>query len=186
MQVASLPTPDEYLSNLPAISQSMMDWLLRKGVHPLAVSSAENSPIRVARGHCAPDGWFDMDESGDPHFGILVEDRAGPIDVAFWHARSGRTATLHNYGFALGEHLIENPGVYSHDHHLNIFANPLDWLRSDRDGIFILNWNPVFDRLGDCPDIAVDESLLAKYRTAMQPPHMPNLFVMTDSEEAVA
>jgi hypothetical protein len=181
-----MSNPLDYWRSLPVINQVMMDWLMDNGVNPLTIGSGQNAPLKVARGHCADDGWFDVDPSGDPHFGILVEDRGGPVDVGFWHARSGRTATLLNYGFALGEHLIDNPGVYSFHGALKIHANPVEWLRAGRDGVVILDWTRAFDRLRDCPRIAVDEPLLAKYRAAMQPPHMPDLFVMTDSEEAVA
>jgi hypothetical protein len=182
----SLPDPDKYWSSLSTIPQIMFDWLLNKGVAPLSVGSGINSPLKIAHGNCAADGWFDAEAAGPACFAILVEDSAGPIDVAFWHPRSGRTATLLNYGFALGEHLIENPGVYSFGCHLNIFASPLDWLRSDRDGIFILDWTLAFDLLRYCPAVAVDSSLLATYRAAMQPQRLPDLFVMADAEEAAA
>jgi len=181
-----VPNPQDHWRSLPVINQIMFDWLLDKGVAPLSVGSGINSPLKVVCGNCAADGWFDTCPAGDPHIGILVEDRAGPIDVAFWHPRSGKTATLLNYGFALGEHLIDNPGVDSFHGALKIHANPVEWLRAGRDGIVILDWTGAFDRLRDCPRIAVDEPLLEKYRAAMQPPHMPDLFVMTDSEEAAA
>jgi hypothetical protein len=90
--MSSLPDPDKYWSSLSTIPQIMFDWLLAKGVHPLSVGSGSNSPLKVAHGNCAADGWFDPDPSGPACFAVLVEDRAGPIDVAFWDPRTGATA----------------------------------------------------------------------------------------------
>lgn len=182
----SLHDPDKYWSSLPTIPKVMFDWLLAKGVNPLAVGSGPNPPLKLAHGRCADDGWFDVDPSGEPHIAILIEDSGGPIDVAFWHPRSGRVATLLNLGFALGEEQINNPGVYSFGGCLQIHANPLDWLRSGRTGIVVLDWTRAFDLLRYSRRIAIDEVLLPTYRTAMHPQHMPELFVMTDSVEAAA
>jgi len=181
-----MPDPREHWQSLPVIRQIMFDWLLAKGIHPLAVGSGPNSPLKVAHGQCADDGWFDVDPSGDPHFGILVEDRGGPVDVAFWHARSGRIATLLNYGFALGEELIENPGVYSFHGALKIHANPVEWLRAGRDGIFVLDWGRAFDRLRYCPRITVPPCLLNVYQQSMKPQHMPEVFVLAEDRSAAA
>lgn len=178
--------PNAYWSSLPTIPQVMMDWLKDKGVHPLTIGSGQNAPIKVARGYCADDGWFDVDPSGDPHFGILVEDRGGPVDVAFWHPRSGRVATLLHYGFAFGEEQIDNTGLYSFEGYLRIHANPLDWLRADRDGIFVLDWSRAFDRLRYCPRIAVPTCILNVYQQAMKPQEMPELFVLAEDRSAAA
>ena len=155
--------PIQYWHSLPVVRTIMMQWLASKGVHPLTIGSGQNTPLKVARGYCADDGWFDTDPSGDLHIAILIEDSAGSIDVAFWHVRSGRIATLLHYGFAFGEEQIDNPGLYSFDCCLNIYANPLDWLRASRDGIFVLDWSRAFDRLRDCPRITVPPCLLDVY-----------------------
>lgn len=186
MSETLMPDPRERWHSLPVIRQIMINWLVAKGVHPLTVGSGPNTPLKVAHGNCAADGWFDPDPSGPACFAILIEDKAGPIDLAFWDPRSGATATLLNYGFALGEEQVDNPGVYSFDGFLKVHTDPLAWLRDNRDGIFILDWRRAFDRLRYCPAVAVDASLLATYRVAMQPPHMPNLFVMMDGEAAAA
>jgi len=178
--------PQAYWQNMATIPQIMMDWLASKGVHPLTIGSRENTPLKIAHGHCADDGWFEADPSGDPHIGILVEDSAGPIDVGFWHARTGRTATLLNYGFALGEQQIDNPGLYRFEGYLRIYVDPVEWLRSGRDGIVVLGWSRAFDRLRYCPRVAVPPCLVSVYQQAMKPQHLPEVFVLMNEVRTAA
>ena len=44
----SLHDPDKYWSSLPTIPKVMFDWLLAKGVNPLAVGSGPNPPLKLA------------------------------------------------------------------------------------------------------------------------------------------
>ena len=82
-----------------------------------------------------------------------------------------------NYGFALGEEQIDNTGLYSFEGCLSIHANPLEWLRASRDGIFVLDWCRAFDRLRYCPRIAVHQPCLAQYvSTGDEVGAMPEVF----------
>lgn len=177
--------PLQYWRSIPVIPQITMNWLASNGVHPITIGSGENTPLKIAHGYCSVGGWFDADPSGDPHIGILIEDSAGSIDVAFWHLRSGRIATLLHYGFALGEEQIENTGLYSFEGYLRIHADPVEWLRSGRDGVFVLDWSRAFDRLRYCPRIAVHYSLIETYRKAMKP-QLPELFVIKNDQSEAA
>ncbi len=49
----------------------------------------------------------------------------------------------------LGEALILNPGTTAFDRWLNIFADPLAWLRASRNGIVVLRWEWAFEQLRD-------------------------------------
>lgn len=80
--------------------------------------------------------------------------------------------------------MIYNPGTYSFNCALNIFVDPLDWLRAKRDGIVVLDWTRAFDRLRDAPRIALAESLVPKYERYMRPAHMPKLFVISNKRRA--
>jgi len=177
-------SPQRFWQSLPVIPQGMIDLLLSQGVDPLAIGSAANPPLKVSIGQCAADGWFLPNETENLCITIPVDDGAGLIDVAFWDQRTGKTARLLKCGFALGEEQINNPGIYSFGGHLKIHVSPLGWLRSGRNGIFVLDWSHAFDRLRHCPRIAMDACLLTKYRAAMQPPQLPELFVLTDDKEA--
>lgn len=171
-----VPNPQDHWRSLPVINQVMMDWLMDNGVNPLAIGSGPNPPLKVAHGNCAADGWFDADSAGDPHIGILVEDRAGPIDVAFWHARSGRTATLLNYGFALGEELIDNPGIYAFGGALQVWRTPLQWLQAGRTGIVILKPAMAWYRLLHIQRIeARDHQHASHLKRLLRPPRGPEV-----------
>ncbi len=179
-----MPDPQCLYRSLPVIPQVMMDRLLNLGVPPLALGSGANSPLKAVRGVCASDGWFDAADFGPACYAIAIDDADGVIDVAFWDARTGHTARLLKLGFAVGEEQIDSAGTYSFGGHLKIHASPLGWLRSGREGIFVLDWGMAFDRLRDCPRIAIDACLLPTYREAMQPAPMPELFVVADDKEA--
>ena len=179
-----MPDPKTFYRSLPVIPQAMIDYLLDRGVEPLALGSGANWPLKGARGVYASDGWFDPVEFGSACYAVPIDDGDGVIDVAFWDARTGDTGRLLRCGFALGEQQINNPGTCSLGGHLKIHASPLDWLRSGRDGIFVLDWGLAFDRLRCCPRVAVHQSVLSAYRSAMKSPHLPRLFVMTDDREA--
>ena len=59
--------------------------------------------------------------------------------------------------FAIGEGAIANPATYSFDCNLNVFADPIEWLKHGRDGTVIIRWSGCFDKLRDAPRVAVDE-----------------------------
>ncbi len=182
--VAIMLHPSEFYSTLPVISQPMIDHLLDRGVEPLALGSGANWPLKVANGLCASDGWFDAEDFGPACYAVPIDDGDGVVDVGFWDPQTGGTARLLKCAFALGEEQIRNPGTYSLGGHLKIHASPLDWLRSGRDGIFVLDWSLAFNRLRHWPRVAIDARLLPTYRAAMQPPHLPELFVFSDDKEA--
>jgi hypothetical protein len=160
-----------------SLEQAQIDWLLSNGVtipamiHPQA--------ILLARGVKAHDGRFEETPDGLP---CLVFEEAE--DEVFWQPRTGEFATSEGRAFALGEETIYDPCTYAFDCNLNIFASPLDWLRAKRDGCVVLDWSHPFDRLRDCPRIAVPENLLLEYRRHMKPPRMPELFVNSRKKEA--
>ncbi|PKA39651.1 hypothetical protein CWR43_30770 [Rhizobium sullae] len=159
-------------------TQEHLDWLLQAGVPLRALSKP--APIRLAHGYRALDGLFDEDPSG-PAWIVFPETH----DCIYWQPRSGELASW-NGAFALGEEAICNAGTYSLDRCLNIFSNPLDWLRYRRDGIVVLNWRFAFDHLRDAPRIAVAESLLPVFEQHMQPRRMPAVFVLRERKGAAA
>lgn len=155
----------------PPIEFDRFNWLHKAGV-PIDILVAL-TPIRIATGRRADDGIFEDDETGA---GFLVFEEAE--DVIFWQPRTGEIATAFNRAFALGEDAIYNPGTYAFDYHLNIFPDPLSWLRNRCDGCVVLDWSRAFDGLRDCPRIAIDESLIFAYRKHMAS-RMPALSVRT-------
>jgi len=170
-----IPLPD--LSTYPPIDFDRFIWLHRAGVPVETLITL--MPIMMATGIIAPDGRFEDEPDGQT---FLVFEEAE--DAVFWQPRSGKLATWNGRAFALGEDAIYNPGTFAFDCHLSIFSDPLEWLRSRCDGCVVLDWSRAFDRLRDCPRIAVAEPLLFQYRRAMKPPRLPDVLVLTDRRAA--
>ncbi|WP_026619408.1 hypothetical protein M728_001110 [Ensifer sp. WSM1721] len=167
------------LGRFRKLTPQQVGWLLAEGVR---MSAVMRPPIvMLAHGFKADDGLFEEHAHGEP---FLVFPEAE--DCIFWQPRSGAMATWNGRGFAVGEDLISAASTCSFDGNLNVFANPLDWLRWDRDGIVIVNLSLAFDRLRDVPRVAVAESLLPTYRKHMQPARMPELFVLREHKGAAA
>lgn len=151
--------------------QADLDWLIREGVSTAAM--VQPLPVMIATGRMAADGLFEHAAEGERWLAFEEAE-----DVVFWQPRRGAIATYAGRAFALGEAAIDNPGTYAFDCALNIFDDPLEWLRAKRDGIVVLDWKRAFERLREAPGIAVAEELLPLYRRHMRPARMPELFVV--------
>ncbi len=170
--------PDCHLS---CPDQADLDWFRRAGIDIMALATP--SAMQVARGNAVHDGLFEHDDGGDVWFAF---EEFGADDIVFWHRRSGRLATWSGRVFALGEEIIGEASTYSFDCALNVFEDPIGWLRSGRDGIVIVphRWPMAFDRLRDRPRIAIAESLLPFYRRHMKPARVPELFIIPGKRSA--
>lgn len=158
------------------LKQPHLDWLRKHDVPLHALLWPE--PMRWAAGTIAKDGRFEEGE-GEEHL-VFPE----PEDVVFWRPGTDTLGTWHRRIFALGAEAIDNPGTFALDGNLNIFPSPLQWLQAKRDGIVVLDWSLAFDRLRDCPRVAVAESLLPQYRRHMQPARLPKIFVISERRAA--
>lgn len=159
------------ITHYPCPPQEILDWLIGLGIDPMAL--AKPLGVRFARGYRAHDGIFE--DAADGGEWLVFE---GPNDVIYWHPATGALATRWNRAFALGEEIIDQAATCSFDCNLNIFNDPIEWLRNMRDGIVVLDWDQAFERLRDCPRVAVAEKLLETYQRAMRPKHLPELFVL--------
>jgi len=119
--------------------------------------------------------------SGDRWYAFPV---SAADDIVFWQKETGKIAIWTGRAFALGEEIIWDASTYSFDCALNIFSDPLDWLRARRDGIVVLDWYRAFDRLRDAPRIAVTEDILPLYRRHMKPLRTPRLLVIPSGRRA--
>jgi len=156
-------------------SQAELDAFLRADVDIMTLATPVG--MRVAAGWAAHDGLFEPDAAGDRWFAF---EQPGVDDIVFWNRSSGRLCTWSGRTFALGQELIDEPATYSFDCNLNIFVDPLEWLKAQRDGIVVLpdKWPLAFDRLRDCPRVAIDERLLSRYTKSMKPARLPEVFVI--------
>jgi hypothetical protein len=176
-----IPLPD--FTDYACLSQAHLDWFKRQGVPVTAlftsIDDGNPTAIRVARGHRAEDGRFEDDPAG-PQWLAFEE----PEDVVYWNPRVAKLATRNGRAFALGEDAITNPGTYAFDNRLDIYPDPLTWLRAKRDGIVILDWSRAWSRLQDAPRVGVSESLFATYSRHMRPPAGPEVFVLKQERMA--
>ncbi|WP_183189274.1 hypothetical protein [Ancylobacter tetraedralis] len=159
------------IERFPFIEFRQFDWLRRAGVDTTVIT--RRMPIRLAHGTVAGDGRFDVDPEGRGFLAFSEGD-----DAVFWCPATGQTATWSGIAFALGEAAILAPETFAFDGHLNVYATPLEWLLSGCDGCVVLDWPRAFDRLRDCPRIAISESLLFLYRRHMKPARLPELSVL--------
>lgn len=159
------------------LKQAHIDWLLRS--HVTIDAMIRPAAIRLAHGHKAHDGIFESDPDGTSWLVFEEQD-----DVVYWQPRTGDLATDCGRAFALGQDAIDNPVTYSFDRNLNVFASPLEWLQAKRDGIVVIDWQRCWSRLQDAPRIAVAEPVLFQFRRHFEPPHKPEIFVLTGERMA--
>lgn len=162
-------------------NQSEIDEMLQAGIDIMALAMPE--PVLVAYGIVGADGRFEPHDRGSRW---LALEAPASDDVIVWQPQGKGPAGWSGRAFALGEEIIDRPETCSFDCSLNIFADPIDWLRARRDGIVILpsQWTLAFDRLRDVPRIAIAERLLPLYRRHMKPSHLPELRVIPERRVA--
>ncbi|NTI22271.1 hypothetical protein G6M87_10425 [Rhizobium rhizogenes] len=137
------------------------------------------APIRIVRGYRGRDGRFEIDGLSDQWLAFAQRN-----DVILWNLASGQFATWNGRAFALGEDQIGDAATCALDHCLNIFADPMTWLRASCDGIVVTDWTQAFDRLRDVSRVAVDADILQRYHKAMVPKRLPRVFVISKSRAA--
>jgi hypothetical protein len=162
----------------PFIDWQRFSWLSRSGV-PTETMVSVVARTMLAKGRIRH-GEFEDDDTGETF--LVFEQEGGLI---YWQPRTGQIAAGSGRAFALGEDIIDAAETYSFDCHLNIFVDPLEWLRNRCDGIVVVDWACAFDRLRHVPRLAVAEDLLPTYRANMRPAGLPDVAVIT-SEWRVA
>lgn len=155
-------------------------WLQSQGVRVDVLESLAMMPLRLAHGHVGDDGIFEDDISGPPHLVFPQHD-----DVVYWHPKSGSLGSWNGRSFALGEDMVDIPETYAFDCNLNLFPDPMQWLKAKRDGIVILDWHRAWIRLQDAPRIAVHDSLLPLFKRHFQPPHKPEISIFKTDRSVV-
>lgn len=160
----------EYPLHLEPLSEAQTKWLSTKAVPPRALQ--EPTPILSAAGRRLKEGYFEPTPEGRKWL-VFQEE----LDLVYWQPGTGEIASDTLRAFALGEENLQNPWATALDRYLNVFEDPLEWLRDSRRGIVIIKWKEAFDRLRDCPALAIPEALISKYKRFMRPPFLPRLAV---------
>ena len=131
-------------------------WVLRQGVHESAL--VRPWPIGGANIRLLDGGTFDHDVTGARALTLRAEDRGEVIDLVAWEPSTGKLASWHGNTFCLGDFdQIYNPATYFMGGALRVHADPLDWLRANREGIVILRRDFAYAHLRFCPRILCDD-----------------------------
>jgi hypothetical protein len=151
------------------LDQALRNWLEAQGVSAQAIASPW--PIKAATVRLAKDGRFDRDPDGVMALTIAVIDHGEIVDLAAWHAGSGRLATWLGVGFALGQAQIFEAATYMFDSPLLVHRTPLGWLRAKCRGIVILRPELAYGYLAHVEHIeAEDEAHEWEIRKLVRPP----------------
>jgi hypothetical protein len=129
-------------------------WLLDQGVTPHALGSSYG--VRASRVRFLPNGHYVPEQLGDFTFVFAIIGVGGIYDAAAWCPTSGRTASRLGVGYALGQAQVTRKSLLP-TRKLRVRRDPLDWLRSDRHGIVVIDPAHAAHELADV-DIEADDA----------------------------
>jgi hypothetical protein len=130
---------------------------------------------------------FDFKRDGKPAIIIKAEDRGDEVDLVAWHQSTGKFASWHGNTFCLGDlDQISNPATYFMEGALRIHANPLDWLRANREGIVILRPDLTHAHLATCRSLAFSDVTHARQVEQWLQPPKPTVEILVEVKERAA
>jgi hypothetical protein len=115
--------------------QHEFDWLRSQGVSEEALDEYPH----IGAAYVQFDGsHFEEAEGRRRALTFVIYDCGEFIDFAAWQPQTGELATWRGAGFAIGQDQIFNPATYFDGGDLRVHADPLAWLKADREGIVIV------------------------------------------------
>jgi hypothetical protein len=162
-----------------------LEWLFAHGVAPDVM--AEPWPIRSARVVFDDLHGFDFNRDGEPALIFKAEDRGEEIGLIAWELSTGKFASWDGNTFCLSDlDQLDNPAIYFSGGSLQIHADPLDWLRANREGIVILRPDLTYAYLRHCPRLVfADQRHAERVWNWIQPP-MPTAELLVEVREELA
>lgn len=123
---------------------------------------------------------FEPDPNGVRALIFRATDRGDVIDLVAWSPRSGKLASWRGQAFCLGdEDAIWNPATWFDSSAIKVHRSPLEWLRSNREGIVIVNSSRVYEKLRHCPRLAfADANHARQVRAWLTPPKVKTQFLV--------
>jgi hypothetical protein len=169
---------------LPYPNSLQLEWLFKMGVPPDAM--AEPWPLKSARVRFENGGGFAFDRDGQHAIILLAEDHGDTIDLVAWQPKSGGVASWRRAAFCLGDVSdCFNPGTWFAGSGLRVHADPLDWLRYDREGIVILRREFAYAYLRRVPRLQFDTIEFAeRVKQWMRAPKPLTEFLIDVKDEA--
>ena len=102
------------------------------------VAGSSSTSMTTAIGHC-PTGEFALIVGVNADLSTTMAD-LNAADIVAWSPKSGRIGTRLGCSFALGEDQIGIDGLGTTGLPIPVHRNPLGWLRADRRGIVVADW----------------------------------------------
>ena len=154
-----------------ALNPTQGAWLTKQGISAEAL--LQPTPVGAARVKFL-DGTFAAasTEGGTKALTFRVSNVDGEdIDLAAWSPRTGEIGSWYGRAFALGEDAIFNPASYCFGDALRIHADPLAWLRANREGIVVLRPELTYAALRFVPRVSFADFDTAKqFERWIKPP----------------
>lgn len=149
MSVFYRPTANDLLSDpseVGNLDDTAIQWLLHRGVSIRSIGRG----LAVRSGRVVFDPHFKRYRPSPlGEFALIVPAMADPgttmldlqaTDLAAWSPKSDRIATRLGYAFALGEEQIGVDGFGTTGLPIPVHRSPLGWLRDERRGIVLVDW----------------------------------------------
>ena len=133
-------------------SEDLLRWLLEQGVPDSALWPIGGARVRF-------DGRaFDLEHGGEQAITFRALDRGEVIDLVAWSPDTGALASWLGVAFCLGDlDDITNPATYFDRGALHVHADPLQWLKADREGIVIVRPEMAHVHLAHCTRIVASD-----------------------------
>src|SRR4029077_2255613 len=124
---------------------------------------------------------FDFDAAGTRALIFRAEDCGTPIDLVAWNAQC--FASLNGSAFCVGDlDQIFSPATWFSGDGLHIHTGPIEWLRADRAGIVILNFNLCWAYLRNVPRVICQNELIAaRVHRHLKPPRCTTKILVSRS-----
>jgi hypothetical protein len=150
-------------------SDEQISWLMDEGVsddalmHDYPVGSANVIFDR---------NTFDIDPDGECALTFRALDRGEIIDLIAWSPESNRIGSWRGVAFAVGDQDdIWNPASFFDGSPLRVHANPLAWLKADREGIVVVDHRMTNAMLGRAWAVSfADYEFAEQFQKWVQPP----------------
>jgi hypothetical protein len=177
--IAAHEIAEEFFSNSRRLDDAQRAWIMAHGVSGSAIETdpyCSSGPLRFARVvFCGQ--YFDFAVDGGapaaPALVVIARDQFGVTDDLVAFDGRGRLALALGRARLLGQQMIFAPRL---GEPLRVFEDVWAWLRGNRDGIVILDWENAARRLENVP-LAVDGIEFGQILRARLARPAPSIFV---------
>jgi hypothetical protein len=164
-------------------SDTQIRWLLDQGV---SVGTLEAAPCSMAATKVRFEGrFFIPDPDGENGLIFRATDRDEVIDLVGWSPRTDQLGSFLGLAFCLGDQdQLHNSASWFAGGGLNIYRSPLQWLRTNRRGIVIVDPRQTYGMLRHVPRLLVDNIAHGEQvKRWMQRPKLTTQILVSQKQE---